>query len=155
MMKKRIPGVSSQLPVKVTVLGQKMEIFEPKRTIFEKFWDVTTFLIKPWIAKKYKAEPGIQFVETLYRKTGEAKVLPRDVTNTSTISYQGKKIPLSQENRLRYQEITGQLFSKYVRENLEALKGMDNTDDQVAFMHEILNEVGKDARNQWLIEQGY
>jgi len=155
MMKKRIPGVSSQLPVKVTVLGQKMEIFEPKRTIFEKFWDVTTFLIKPWIAKKYKAEPGIQFVETLYKKTGEAKVLPRDVTTISTISYQGKKIPLSQENRLRYQEITGQLFSQYVRENLEALKGMDNTDDQVAFMHEILNEVGKDARNQWLIEQGY
>jgi len=155
MMKKRIPGVSNQLPVKVNVLGQKMEIFEPKRTDFEKFWDVATFFVKPWIAKKYKAEPGIQFVETLYRKTGEAKVLPRDVTNTSTISYQGKKIPLSQENRLRYQEITGQLFSKYVRENLEALKGMDNTDDQVAFMHEILNEVGKDARNQWLIEQGY
>jgi len=159
MIQKRLPYIADKLPTRVNVLGQKMNIYEPNSTAFESFVNVLGFFCKPWITKKYNASPEIQFLEMLYRKTGDEKILPKNVTGGSakvkSFTYNGQKIVLTQEDRLRLQELNGQMFSLWIKENFDSIKSMEKPEDQAEIIYQIIADASKEAKEKWLIEKGF
>jgi hypothetical protein len=106
----KIPGLSTFLPEKIDITGKPQTVLQSG----DKALDILSSFASPAIVSQYDESPGMQMVREVFSQTGDTRVIPKNVTSTSTLTIRGEKVPLTVEQRNRYQKMVGQEVQGYL-----------------------------------------
>jgi hypothetical protein len=143
----RTPGLSQQLPAKITTLGEKVE--QPKSMAARAFLN----FVSPGFYSKYKDSPAIKLVETVYKETGDKRIFPRVAPKTITVD--NKTYILSAKEYSRFQQYIGQA----AKEGYEQLAGSgsfasETNENKVKIMKKVLDDAFDIAKAKLMSEKG-
>lgn len=106
MVKNRIPGLSSQLPSRISVTGEEAKYNLGQRTLAKVF----NAFVNPAIFTTYTSTPENQLVLDIMTRSGETQQLPRVVDRYITVD--GERVDLGPKTYQDYQTFVGRMTQK-------------------------------------------
>jgi hypothetical protein len=97
----RIPGLSQRFPPKYDVFGEAIQRYQYGGNSF------FNVFLNPATTRVLKSNPAIREMQAVHAATGDSRMLPDRVP--TTLVWQGAKVPLTNEQISKYQQLSGTL----------------------------------------------
>ena len=134
----KIPGASKALAPTVDTLGREIKKYGGKNNIYNVF-------INPASVSTENVSESAEEIYRLYKETGRTDLMPR--VSPYYVNYNGEKIVLSNEDKSRFQKVSGDIIEKNVQKIINSSTYQSLTDEQKAdVIQDIVNYSYNKAR---------